>query len=142
MNATRYNLLPASCCIFFGEEDAAALEWMNKQLSPEANILIAASEAVVFENTSLPQYAGSDAGIWVTPLIHRKSTLLRYDTDFSQKEIHNQLCKTGITHLYAGGMGTNFNHDLLKSLPSWYEILVDLPKTQVYKLVSCPSPSP
>jgi hypothetical protein len=138
INTTQYNFFPSNCCIFFGDDDAIALDWMDKNIPANANILVASSEAIVFENTSAVQYAGSDSGIWITPLIHRNSVLLSYQTDFSSQGTVNELCKNRITHIYLGEGGNSFNHATLKNLPGWYEILLRLPKVQVFKLVGCP----
>jgi hypothetical protein len=137
-NASRYNFLPSDCCNFFGQDDAAALDWMNKSLPPSANVLIAASQAAVFENTPSIQFAGSDSGIWVTPLIHRISTPFPYYTDFEQPETLDKLCKNGITYIYIGEKGAHFNQTQLDNHPDWYENLLQLSNVQVYKLAGCP----
>jgi hypothetical protein len=138
VNTSRYSFLPSECCNFFSRDDATALDWMDKNLPVNANTLIASAQSVVFENTLSAQYAGSDSGIWITPLIHRSSLPFPYGTDFSKQETFAELCKNGVTHIYIGGKGVHFNQAQLDSLPAWYENLLRLSKVQVYQLVGCP----
>jgi hypothetical protein len=138
VNTSRYSFFPSDCCNFFNGDDAIALDWMDKNIPLNANILIASAQAVVFENTTSAQYAGSDSGIWITPLIHRSSTLLSYETDFNQQDTLDKLCKNGITHIYISEKGAHFNRAQLNSIPDRFENLLRLPGAQVYKLVDCP----
>jgi len=138
VNTSRYSFFPSDCCNFFSGEDAIAFDWMDKNIPSNANILIASTQAVVFENTPSAHYAGSDAGIWIMPLIHRHSTLLPYETDFNQQDIFDKLCKSGITHIYISEKGAHFNKAQLNSLPDRFENLLRLPGAQIYELVDCP----
>jgi hypothetical protein len=138
INFTRYRFSPAECCTFYGPEEAHAMAWMGKNLPPEAKVLIAASEAAVFEHNPSGQYAGSDAGIWITPLIHRQSLPYPYQADFRSEDLHNELCQNGVTHVYIGGKGASFNAAQLNDLPGWYQLQLGLPKNRVYRLAGCP----
>jgi hypothetical protein len=136
INATQYNFLPSTCCLFFGEDDAVALDWMSRNIPLDANVLISSSESFVFE-TSSPTYTGSDGGVWITPLIRRNSVLLTNQTDFGAQRTLDNLCKDRITHIYIGGRDRSFDLTQLQDQPHWYEMLLLLPKAQVFKIVGC-----
>ena len=135
-NFAQYNFSP-SCCQLFGEDDQAALAWMDKNSPLSANIVIASSEANVFEASPTVGYTGSDGGIWITPLIHRNVLLLPHDTDFRAQSAFVGLCQRGALYVYVGGTDQSFDQAQLQSRPDWYERLFSLPKAQVYKIVGC-----
>lgn len=137
-NLTQYNFSPSECCQLFGEEDAAALAWMDAHLPLNATILVSSAEAIVFESNKSAGYTGSDGGIWIEPLIQRNVTLFPFQTDFGTQETLDELCKQGLTHIYAGGRKQSFEKIQLQDKPAWYETSLRLPKTQVYRVVGCP----
>jgi len=133
-----YNFAPSTCCQLAGADDMAALSWMKISLPAEARVGIASSNLSLSSSTSM-QAAGSDAGIWVTPLTNLTSASLPFATDFSQPDVHGQICQQKITHLYVGGMGRNFELAKLQSQPAWYRIVFNLPKAQVIQVLGCSS---
>jgi len=136
LNFTQYNFSP-SCCQFFGEDDRAALDWMDQNTPPNANIVIASSEAILFESSPSAWYTGSDGGIWITPLIHRQALFWPYQTDFGIAETLVGLCQRGAGYIYVGGTGQSFDQAQLLARPDWYAKLFSLPKAQVYRIVGC-----
>jgi hypothetical protein len=134
---THYDFYPSECCQIFAQPDAVAFEWIDKNLSPDAYILIAASELAVLETHSSVSYAGSDAGIWLTPLINRRTLRFPYRTNFSLQNRHHQLCQQQITHIYLGWTEQSFTQAQLQDTPAWYTMLFSLPEAKVYALV-CP----
>jgi len=136
INTMQYKFLPSSCCQFFVEDDAVALDWMDKNLSLDANIAISSSEAFVLDaqSTSAP---GTDGGIWIGPLIHRNPVYLTDQTNFREQSALIDLCKKKITHIYVGGNEESFGLLQLEDRPAWYERLLLLPKAQVFKVIAC-----
>jgi hypothetical protein len=138
VNLTQYNFSPSDCCKLFGEEDAVALAWMDRNIPSEANVLIASSETVVFESDTAEGYAGSDGGIWIPALIRRNVVAAPFQTGFDAEATLAGICQRGVTHIYAGGGKQSFDKKGFVNRPDWYEILLRLPKTQIYRVVGCP----
>ncbi len=134
---TRYDFYPSDCCQVFAQPDAVAFEWIDKNLPADAYILIASAELSVLETHSLVSYAGSDAGIWLTPLINRKTLRFPYRTDFGLQSTRDELCRHQITHIYLGGTGQSFTQAQLRNASAWYTMLFSLSDAEVYALV-CP----
>ncbi len=132
-----YNLSPWKCCVIAGNDDVTAIDWMNNQLPTNARIGISATELKVLASDSFEGYVGGDAGIWITPLIGRVTVPVRYDTDFSGQAALDNLCQQGISHLYVGGLGQNFNDSQLNNQPAWYKMLLSMPEVKVYQVVGC-----
>ena len=139
LNFTRYNFSPA-CCQLFGEADQAALSWMDRNIPSSASIVISVSEAPLFESSPSVWYAGSDGGIWITPLIHRNTLLLPYQTDFGAQDVLVKLCQRGVGYIYVGGTRQSFDQARVSARPDWYERLFFLPKAQVYRVIGCGLP--
>jgi hypothetical protein len=99
---TQYDFYPSDCCQIFAQPDAVAFEWIDKNLPPDAYILIASSELAVLETHSSVSYAGSDAGIWLTPLVNRRTLRFPFRTDFGLQNTHDELCQQQVTHIYLG----------------------------------------
>jgi hypothetical protein len=137
INTTQYKFFPSTCCQFFGEDDAVALDWMNTNLPLNAKIAISSSEMFILETESPTSSSGTDGGIWISPLIHRDPFYMNNQTDFSQQGTLNSLCKNKITHIYIGESKESFDLLQLEEQPSWYKMLLDLPKAQVFKITGC-----
>jgi hypothetical protein len=137
INLTQYNFFPSTCCKFFGEDDAVVIDWMDKNIPSNASIMISLSASVAFGSVQTIEYAYSDGGIWITPLIQRAIEPLPYQTDFSAQNTLDELCKRKATYIYVGGRDKSFDTKLLQSRPDWYEALLFLPKAQVYKVIGC-----
>jgi hypothetical protein len=136
INITHYKFFPSTCCQFFREDDAVALDWMNTNIPLNANILISSSETFVFEPPAT-SYTGSDGGVWITPLIQRKSSLLTNQTDFAAQSTLDELCNLKLTHIYIGGMSESFAITKIQSRPDWYEMLLLLSRAKVFKIIGC-----
>jgi hypothetical protein len=136
INITQYTFSPSTCCQFFGDDDAVALDWMSRNIPLDANILISSSERSILESTS-SSFDGSDGGVWIFPLIQRYSKLLNNQTDFSAQSTLDKLCNLKMTYIYVGGTNDSFDITQLQSRPDWYEMLLLLPKAGVFKIVGC-----
>jgi hypothetical protein len=137
INFKQYNFFPSTCCKYFEKDDAVAIDWMDKNIPPNATVMISLAASVAFESAQTIEYAYSDGGIWITPLIQRAIEPLPYQTDFSAQSTWDELCMGKITYIYVGGSERSFDTKLLKNRPDWYETLLFLPKAQVYKVVNC-----
>jgi hypothetical protein len=136
----KYNFYPADCCNIVGRDDLVAIDWIDKNLPPEARILISSTELRVLLSESPQGAAGSDAGIWITPLTGRATIPFPYQSDFSQQAIFDSLCQRGAEYLYVGDTGTTFNNGLLSAYPDRYRILLSMPRAKVYQVIGCPQP--
>jgi hypothetical protein len=138
VNLTQYNFYPSECCKLFGEQDAVAFDWMDRNLPPNVSILTAAFEAVVFESNQPAGYAGSDAGIWILPLIRRNVLSVPYQTDFSTQGALDEICTGAARYVYAGETAQSFNNKQFDERPEWFERIYSLSKIRVYKVIGCP----
>jgi hypothetical protein len=135
---SRYDFYPSACCRIFAEADAVAFDWMDKNLPRNAHILIASSEMVVFESNPLVSQAGSDAGIWLTPLINRETFSMSYLTDFNQSSTQSVLRHRDITYIYIGGTAQSFPEAQLHNNPSFYKLVFSLPGAHLYQVLNTP----
>jgi hypothetical protein len=132
-----YNFYPSDCCVLVGNEDVAALAWMQEHLPPDAYIGISVTELNVLPSDRIEGYTGGDAGIWITPLINRYTFPLFFRSDFGQAEVNDQLCQNRVSHLYVGELGQPFDSARLDEHPEWYKLLLSIQKAKVYEVVGC-----
>jgi hypothetical protein len=132
-----YDLYPSNCCVIAGNNDVAAITRMDAQLPLNARIGIATTELNVTASETFEGIVGSDAGIWITPLINRATIPLPYELDFDQTTTLNMLCQFSVSHLYVGELGNTFNAAQLDGHPEWYRSLSAMPKVKVYQVVGC-----
>jgi hypothetical protein len=138
-NVSQAKFSPSDCCNFFSPDDLTAFQWMGQNLPASAKILVASSEGSVFEDSAKVVYTGSDAGIWVTALLRRTSLVLTSRVDFRRPAVRASLCQYGVTHIYVGSRGEeSFNPAQLRAAPEWYQVQLDLPQAQVFRLIGCP----
>lgn len=133
----RYDFNPSDCCIIVGSDDVVAMDWMDVHLPMSARIGIASTELKVMVTETNEGDVGSDAGIWISPLIHRVTIVLPHDSDFGQQAVLVALCQERIGYLYVGELGQTFDEAKLSSHPEWYESLLSMPKVKVYQVIGC-----
>lgn len=132
-----YDLYPSDCCDIVSEDDLAAIYWMDENLPEDAHILVAATELRVLPIDDPQGSAGGDAGTWITPLIHRRSTFLPFNTDFSQPEILDDLCRMQVDYVYAGGTGWGFDPSGISVHPEEYQLVFEKPKVRIFEVTGC-----
>ncbi|NOH00787.1 MAG: hypothetical protein HND47_01795 [Chloroflexi bacterium] len=132
-----HEFYPSDCCQLVTYDDLAAIAWMDKTLPPDANILIASANLYVTALESPETRTGVDGGIWIAPLISRRTTLAPIGLHLDQPEGHALLCGQNLSHIYAGGMPQSFNVDLLDGLPDWYQAEFALPSAKIYRVAGC-----
>jgi hypothetical protein len=89
----------------------------------------------LFEPSPSVGYAGSDAGIWLMPLIKRKTFTLPYDTSFDKVGAPALLRQYGITYIYVGRSAESFLENGLQDRPSIYKLVFSLAGVNVYEVV-------
>jgi hypothetical protein len=132
-----YDFYPSSCCQIVGRDDLAAFDWMDKNIPVDANILIASTGMFVTSEEHADAQAGVDGGIWVTPLISRRTTSLSGELDFSQPEILDEICSENSSYIYVGGEALSFDTAPLERNPAWYQVVLSLPGAKIYKVIGC-----
>lgn len=138
LNAARnYSFYPSACCRFASRDDLAAFAWMDKHLPPDANILIASVNLSVTSYESPNAQSGADAGVWITPLLQRKTRLSGWATQFQTEDVRRDLCNRNISAVYIGGMPQSFDANQLDIQPGWYSSAFLLPKAKVYRVIGC-----
>ena len=137
----QYNFYPDDCCNFLKDNDAIILDWIDKNLDSNARILVAANELSVVPSATSTSLAGSDAGIWISQLTNRKTTMLPYYTDFLSLETTRELCQKGIDYVYVGNRETSFSIVQINNKPDWYKKVLFLQNAQLYQLITCVDPN-
>ena len=99
-------------------------------------VLIASVDTVLLEPGPPVSYPGSDAGIWLTPLINRKILSLPYDTNFGELSTWALLRENDITYIYIGGSAESFHEQQLRDRPSLYKLIFSLPGAHVYEVIN------
>lgn len=132
-----YNIYPADCCSIVGRDDLVAIDWMDKNLPPDARIAISSTELHVLDTDAPQGAAGGDAGAWITPLTDRVTIPLPYQSDFSQQVIFEALCQRRAGYLYVGEAGANFNIGPITASPDRFKVLLSMPEAKVYQVTGC-----
>jgi len=119
-----------SCCNLVNEDDISAISWITSHVPADSQILISVQ---VVDN----QTAGTDAGIWITPLTRIRAVQYLITTDFSNEIIYRRLCDNQIGYIFLGSTNMSFNATSLEKGGAWYSRLLNLPMASVYQ-INCP----
>jgi hypothetical protein len=133
----QYDLYPSDCCSIVSEDDIAAIHWMDQNIPRDAHILVASTQLNVLPTDEFQGSAGSDAGTWITPLIHRISTFMPFNTDFSQPQILGDLCRRRVDYIYVGGTGLGFDASSISAHPDGYNLVFEKPKAKIFEVTGC-----
>jgi hypothetical protein len=112
------------------------MDWVKQNTPAEALFAIPGIDLSLTSSITMLA-AGTDAGIWVTPLTARASLSLPYTTDFSQPEAHGNLCQKKVTYVYIGGTQQSFDRGKLQANPDWYGFVFSLSKAQIVQVLGC-----
>ena len=134
---TRYEFYPSTCCVIVGNNDLAAMAWVENQLPVNARVGIASRELKVVLDDVIEGDAGTDAGIWVTPLTGRAGILLPHNLGFDQPVTLDMICGKKVQFLFVGELGQTFDIAQLMSRPTWYRPLLTMSGTRVYEVTGC-----
>jgi hypothetical protein len=133
----KYNLYPSTCCQIIGRDDLAAFAWMDRNLPLDTNILIASTGMYVTSVEQADSQVGVDGGAWINALISRKTISMSGTLEFNKPEIKDEVCNKNSSYIYVGGETLSFNNTLLAERPVWYQVVLSLPGTKVYKVIGC-----
>lgn len=132
-----YNFYPSDCCNFVKYDDTIVLDWLDKNLPPDAHILISSTKMNVLPTGPSPYPVGTDAGIWIPTLMNKTTTFMSFEIDFQSPDTLEQLCQQQIGYVYIGGTDQSFNDTQLISKRDWYDAVLTLPKAQLYQVAGC-----
>jgi hypothetical protein len=130
-----YSFAPSPCCQLAGRDDLTAMAWIKRNTPQDARILIAVTDYSLGQ--SVLSGGGTDAGLWVTRLTGRVAPVLPYSINFSQEDIHQQLCWGEVGYIYVGNKDLSFNGDLMQSRPEWYQEALTLPQARIVQVLGC-----
>ena len=134
---SQYELYPSDCCAIAGADDVLAIDWIDKNLPPDARILVSSVDLIVLASGTAQGYLSGDAGAWITPLTDRVSVPRPYVSDFNQREVLDDLCKMQVNYIYVGEIGQTFDASQLTAHPDWYKPLLSMPRAGVYQIIGC-----
>ena len=122
---------PDPCCDYFKKHDQLAFQWLQRQVGDHSLVLISA-----FDNDG--QILGTDAGIWIYPLLGLPTNKLRFDTDWTSRLERENVCNFGAkeVYIYAGGRIFSFNNVQLAQEP-WVVEVYEAGQTIIYRVSSC-----
>ena len=124
-------IYPDSCCNYFTENDALAFEWIEENIADHAIFLISS-----FNNGT--QIMGTDAGIWLFPLLEQPTNKLPYNLDWDSGEGFEHICRLDAQkiYIYMGGKSYSFDSNEL-STKNWATLVFQSGKTQIYRVAKC-----
>lgn len=138
INAILYqDYYPSKCCQLAGSDDVAAFSWIQQELAPHANLLIASQDLPFTPDSSLLSTTGIDAGIWIPVITGRNAFYLPGNTDFTLPDSRITLCKMYIEYIYVGNRSESFNENGLLAKPEWYQPVFLLPNAKIYRFTGC-----
>ncbi|MBK6647431.1 MAG: hypothetical protein IPG44_17065 [Anaerolineales bacterium] len=126
----RKSLIPDPCCNYYTESDERAFEWIKDETDASALFIIAAIEG--------DQHHGTDAGIWIHPLINRPVNKRPYNADWTNSAEFPNSCNSGENdiYIYLGGNTFSFRESQLSNIP-WVDPAFSDGKVNIYRILSC-----
>ncbi len=128
---SRQNLIyPDECCNYFRRNDQYAFDFIEKKSSSKTLVLISADSA---------SNQGSDAGIWLFPLIAQPTNRLPYNTNWDSMDNIEKICQLASedVYIYVGGQRYSFDRDTLDA-QDWYKLVFKAEETLIYQVDNCP----
>ncbi|MBK9927899.1 MAG: hypothetical protein IPP66_21715 [Anaerolineales bacterium] len=125
------SIYPDVCCNYFGKKDELAFQWIRENLSNNTLFLIP-----TFKNNG--QVYGTDAGVWLSPLLQMPTNKLSFNTNWDSIDTLNKICATGAKeiYIYSGGKNNSFNDSRL-SQTSWTSPVFRDGEVAIYKVSEC-----
>lgn len=123
---------PDPCCLYFKNSDQLAMQWIQQNTSVDTLFLISAFN----ENDKI---TGTDAGIWIYPLLGKNTNKLGFDTNWNSKGELDKICRftTKKIYVYMGGQKYSFNNTQLGST-EWFKSVFNYGQTIIYEITGCP----
>jgi len=125
------SLFPDSCCNYFQENDRLAFQWLQENTSDDSLILISS-----FDDND--KVFGTDAGIWITPLIGVNTNKLPFNTSWHVSDVIKDICSSGAkeTYIYAGGRQNSFDNAQLVQ-QKWIDLVYKTGETEIFQVSKC-----
>ena len=125
------SLFPDSCCNYFQKNDRLAFQWIQENTSDDSLILISS-----FDDND--KVFGTDAGIWIYPLVGVNTNKLPFNTSWYLPDVIKDVCSSGAkeTYIYAGGRQNSFDHAQLVQ-QKWIELVYKTGGTEIYQVSKC-----
>lgn len=125
------SLYPDSCCNYFSKDDRLAFEWIQEGTSEKTLVLISTSD-------SAGQRIGTDAGIWLFPLIGQPTNKLPYNIKWDSSNEIEKICRLGTIEImiYVGGKQYSFDDSQLSN-EKWARLAFRSGKTKIYQVSEC-----
>jgi hypothetical protein len=125
------SIYPDSCCDYFNENDRLAFEWIQANTSESTLVLISA-----FDNSG--RIVGTDAGIWLSPLIGQPTNKLPFDISWDSSDEIEKICQLGTKEvlIYMGGRHSSFDNTEL-AYGRRAKLVFKSGKTHIYQVSEC-----
>jgi hypothetical protein len=122
---------PDRCCNYVLSEDIDAMQWIQTQTSPEAEIVISSFQSRNYR-------IGTDAGSWVEVLSGRSVRKRSYALEWSTKGALRQSCgeSSGGVYVYAGSMPFSFKWVDMDQNDS-LRLVYAQGDTRIYQITGC-----
>ncbi len=124
-------LLPDPCCNYFEADDQAAFQWIEGNVPHDSLILISTAELK-------GQTTGTDAGIWIQPLLGLSTNKIPYDMNWRSQKAREDGClsEADSIFIYAGGRQYSFQDSSLQSV-SWIQRVFVSGKVTIFRITGC-----
>ncbi len=128
---TGITLVPDPCCELYTEDDQEAFRWIEGTTTDHGLVLTSA-----FNEDN--QFFGTDAGIWLFPLIGVQTNKLPYDISWAATDEIEQACLSGAQeiYIYMGGREFSFDNTQLNQA-EWADPVFSSGNTVIYRVNRC-----
>lgn len=123
---------PDTCCNYYQTSDQIAFNWLQQHISKHALVIISA-------DNDTGQLVGTDAGIWLTPLLSQPTNKLSFDFNWALANEIQGLCQrnTSEIFIYMGGRNFSFDNSKLEQA-KWIQPVFTVGNIIIYKISACP----
>jgi hypothetical protein len=129
------SIYPDPCCDYFHESDQLAFEWLQQKALGNTLVFISASD-------KSGQFIGTDAGIWLFPLIGQPTNKLPFNLDWNSSDEVMKICQlsTKNIYIYMGGRTYSFDNTQLLQLVKerLFQLVFQAGRTEIYQVLECP----
>lgn len=125
------SLYPDSCCEYFKENDQLAFRWLQENTTEHSLVIISSFS----DNNKI---YGTDAGIWIFPLLRINTNKLPFNTIWHSPDVNKEICNIDAreTYIYMGGTENSFaNAQLVQEM--WIKPVYKSGKTEIYQVLQC-----